>query len=450
MGGGITGPPGAAVTALQVFDDGSGSALYAGGYFTNAGATAASDLARWNGTVWSSVGGGTSGGVQSFAAWNDGSGLALYVGGQFATAGGVSVNNIAKWNGTSWSPLGNGTSGGGLGYGPSVNALAVYDDGTGSALFAGGGFTSPASEVAKWDGSTWSPLGSGVSGVGGVYALAAYDDGSGPSLFVGGNIGNSVGNGLLRWNGAIWSSIGANFPTYALKTFDDGSGPALYVGGQIDAMGNIARWNGTWAMLGSGVNDRVSTLAADGPVLFAGGSFTAAGGIPSLHAAEWEPCVSGETAPFCFGDFADGLVDCPCSNIGQPGHGCNNSSGSGGALLTVSGNTSPDTILLSVTGELPNATSIFFQGDAVIHAVVFGDGIRCTGGNVLRLYTKQASGGATHAPAAGDPSISARSAALGDPLAPLLTRAYQVYYRDPAIYGCAATFNISNGIRITW
>ncbi|MCH8165440.1 MAG: hypothetical protein IH889_07520, partial [Planctomycetes bacterium] len=51
-----------------------------------------------------------------------------------------------------------------------VSATVVYDDGTGPALYVGGGFNFAgdvsASSVAKWDDTSWSPL---VSGVGGPY-----------------------------------------------------------------------------------------------------------------------------------------------------------------------------------------------------------------------------------------------------------------------------------------
>src|SRR5207249_171889 len=96
------------------------------------------------------------------AAVADGSGN-LYIGGGFTVAGDVIANHIAKWNGTSWSALGSGMNG-------DVRALAV----SGSDLYAGGYFTtaggSNANYIAKWDGSRWSPLGSGMNEY--VYALA--------------------------------------------------------------------------------------------------------------------------------------------------------------------------------------------------------------------------------------------------------------------------------------
>jgi len=62
---------------------------------------------------------------------------ALYAGGLFYTAGGVSVNYIAKWNGSVWSALGSGI-------GSDVRALTVFDDDANGlhppALYAGGQF----------------------------------------------------------------------------------------------------------------------------------------------------------------------------------------------------------------------------------------------------------------------------------------------------------------------
>ena len=46
--------------------------------------------------------------VVALTVFDDGTGAALYAGGMFTTAGGVSANSIAKWNGSAWSPLGSG------------------------------------------------------------------------------------------------------------------------------------------------------------------------------------------------------------------------------------------------------------------------------------------------------------------------------------------------------
>ena len=99
-------------------------------------------IARWDGESWSSAGTGISTGwfhqVNALAVFDGGQGLgsSLYAGGTFGAAGGVSVLNIARWDGAVWASLGSGVSGG------AVDALAIYNDGDGPALFAAGTFTS--------------------------------------------------------------------------------------------------------------------------------------------------------------------------------------------------------------------------------------------------------------------------------------------------------------------
>ena len=88
----------------------------------------------------------------------------LYAGGSFWEAGGVSANSIAKWDGTAWSPLGSGMGGEEI-KDPLVSALAMDDTGN---LYAGGGFTEAggvaANSIARWDGTSWHPFGSGMGG----------------------------------------------------------------------------------------------------------------------------------------------------------------------------------------------------------------------------------------------------------------------------------------------
>jgi len=94
------------------------------------------------------MGGVTGGAVTAIAI----SGSNVYVGGTFNTAGDISASYIAKWDGTTWSTLGSGMNG-------FVTALAVAANGD---LYAGGSFTTAggvsANRVARWDGSTWSPV----------------------------------------------------------------------------------------------------------------------------------------------------------------------------------------------------------------------------------------------------------------------------------------------------
>ena len=152
-----------------------------------------------------------------------------------------------------------------------------------------------------------------------------------------------------------------------------------------------------------------------------------------------------------------GTIACPCSNPPtSAGAGCDNSAATGGASLSASGaaRLSSDTLVLATSGETPTATSIVLQGSASLASgVVFGQGVRCAGGTLLRLYVEAATAGGISEPDAGDPSVSARSAALGDAIQAGERRWYLVYYRDPAVLGgCppTSTFNATQTGRVTW
>jgi hypothetical protein len=161
-----------------------------------------------------------------------------------------------------------------------------------------------------------------------------------------------------------------------------------------------------------------------------------------------------QITPFCFGDGSGAA--CPCGNTGFPHHGCDNSLSTGGAILVSEGNAilSRDTLLLTSSGELPGASSAFLQADVDLAPRMFGDGLSCMGGHLKRLYFHVAPGGAVAAPQGSDASVSVRSAALGDPIAPGTIRVYQVAYRDSSTSFCNSTpnsmFNASNGLRIAW
>src|SRR6478736_6768331 len=68
---------------------------------------------------------------------------------------------------------------------------------------------------------------SGIEGV--VYSSAVYDDGSGPALFLGGTFYGPTGHSiphLTRWNGSEWSDVGGTTDgtVFSLIVADDGTG----------------------------------------------------------------------------------------------------------------------------------------------------------------------------------------------------------------------------------
>jgi hypothetical protein len=110
-----------------------------------------------------------------------------------------------------------------------------------------------------------------------------------------------------------------------------------------------------------------------------------------------------------------------------------------------------DSVVLTAQYMLPTALCIFGQGSSsFVSGTSFGDGIRCATGSLLRLAVKAASGGAASFPTGADPSITERAAQLGGPIASGDRRFYYTYYRDPASFGCTATFNSTNTVMVQW
>lgn len=163
-----------------------GGEIVAGGYFTHAGGAGATRLARWSPALgWTPFGSGASAPVHALMSY----GGDLVAAGEFGLIDGIPANRIARWNGAGWTALGSGLTW--PGRAPSANALAVYQGDlvvSGSFSTAGG---QPAWHIARWNGSSWAPLGMGINEDGYGYALAPYSD----ELFVGGQF-VTVGEGL--------------------------------------------------------------------------------------------------------------------------------------------------------------------------------------------------------------------------------------------------------------
>jgi len=236
------------IFAMTVFDDGIDEGLYCGGIFTEATSVVVSNIAWWDGGTWSSVGDGLSGEeeedlaeVYALAVYDDGGGAALYAGGIFNLAGMETVANVAKWDGFQWSALGDGVAGDDEDDPAYVYAMAVFN----GELYVGGDFTmaggAPARNIAKWDGAAWSAVGMPVDGVNRpVRCMTVWDDGSGEALYVGGQFstaGGSSANGVAKWDGSEWSRLrGAmNGPTPRVNALAVYD-DMLYAGGQFDTV----------------------------------------------------------------------------------------------------------------------------------------------------------------------------------------------------------------------
>jgi hypothetical protein len=284
-----------------------GSDLYVGGFFTQTGdgvLTNLGNIVRYDTTAgaWNAL---SSQGLNNTVLALIVSGSDLYVGGYFTQTGDEALTNlgcIARYDTTAgtWNALPNQGLGGGYLPMPSVRALAV----SGSDLYVGGNFTRTGDgtltnlgRIARYDtvGGTWNALPN--QGLGGgsspdVHALAVVAS----DLYVGGNF-TRTGDGTLTNLGRIarydttagtWNALpnqGLDERVYALAV----SGSDLYVGGLfartgdglLTNLGRIARYDtvgGTWnALPNQGLDDWVRALAVVGSRLYVGGYFTQTG-----------------------------------------------------------------------------------------------------------------------------------------------------------------------------
>jgi hypothetical protein len=175
------------------------------------------------------------------------------------------------------------------------------------------------------------------------------------------------------------------------------------------------------------------------------GLATARGGAPIAAELDALDTVAPTVTalPYCFGTPAA----CPCGNGGAPGNGCANSVFAGGANLAAAGlaSVSADSVVLTAS-SMPAGPGLYFQGTTQ-PTVVFGDGVKCVGGSVIRLAVKiSGATGTSSYPVAGDPSVSLKGAipAGGG------TRFYQVWYRNAGPFCTPSTFNLTNGLAIVW
>ncbi len=228
------------VFAMTVYNN----QLYVTGSFTSINGITANNIARWNGSVWTSVGTGVGVAGDYMAAmcvYNNN----LYAGGQSGIC--------YKWDGVNWSTVGtfftNGTA---AGY---IRSMCVFN----SALYVGGTFDAPALNLAVYNGTSWFSGGDfGVAGMGeGVSAIVEY-------------------------NGELY--CGGHF---------------LIAGG--NAANYIARGDGfNWQAMGTGTDGTVTCLLVYNQSLYVGGAFSHAGGVSVGNIAKWAPACTPPTATITY------------------------------------------------------------------------------------------------------------------------------------------------------
>ena len=287
----------------------SGTDVYVGGAFISVpGCSVPTDckyIAKWNGNTWSNLGQGPS---NRYVTAIMTSGSDVYVGGRFDSVTGCSTptncKGIAKWNASSgWSALGQGVEDN-----KEVFVIAISSSG----VVIGGNFTftkplnscDDCTYIARWDGSVWSPLGTGIDVVnfGNVRAIAI----SGADVYAGGEFASVADcttstncKGIAKWNASSgWSALGTGISNLTGVRAIATSGTDVYVGGPFTSVADcttpanckgIAKWNaGTgWSEMAGGTNARVNGIVISGPDIWAVGAFSSAGSVATNYIAAY-------------------------------------------------------------------------------------------------------------------------------------------------------------------
>ncbi|MCY2960904.1 MAG: hypothetical protein NTY35_12135 [Planctomycetota bacterium] len=326
-----------------------------------------------------------------------------------------------------------------------------------------------AGQTGQWFGvSTTTPVFLALTDINGVATSATLTWTGGTGDFAINNPAWNGGDDLLMedatdingiWNGfgtMTWTFTGLAAGTYDVYTYAAAPDfPASYntrvavTGAPEAAQTCTGAWAGSPHVQGVSYARHTATVVAGGLlVIVTDDPGTIAMNYATVNGFQLKFTPGAIGTYYCPGDGSGSA--CPCGNNSATGAGlgCLNSLNLGGRI-TATGNAilANDTVLLTGSG-MPNSSALYFQGTNQQSGglgAVFGDGLRCAGGTVVRLGTKNnVSGGSTY-PAAGDPTVSVR----GGITAPG-TRTYQCWYRNAAAFCTASTFNLSNGVELTW
>ncbi|MDP6539964.1 MAG: hypothetical protein QF903_03465 [Planctomycetota bacterium] len=195
----------------------------------------------------------------------------------------------------------------------------------------------------------------------------------------------------------------------------------------------------------AGSDGLASSTALAGDLLVLGAPFRDAGATISGAAYSYD-LDAHAVRELCFGDGS--ATTCPCTNPSAPGagEGCANSTGEGARLVCDDAlQASTDKLRAYATGLLAGQPALLFSGEQAVNGgsgVVFGDGLRCAGGNTVRLAVRFADGAGEADWGPGLGGIGGWGA--GD------TRILQGWYRDPAASPCGSGFNLTNAVELTF
>lgn len=218
--------------------------LIVAGPFNSINGVPINGIAQWDGTDWSSLGDGIIMSIYSVTNMTVYYGSLVVAGGGISQAGNIPAQGIAIWNGTSWSTIEIDVE-----HSLNITDVDVY----GGQLVIGGEFAEingvQTGPLALWDGSSWSALSdvpleyNYTIGIEGIEVI-------GNNLFVTGvfdNAGEIILNNIARWDGASWHPLGSGIDYIYEGTLYASNNNSLFIGGYISTAGGkesygIAQW----------------------------------------------------------------------------------------------------------------------------------------------------------------------------------------------------------------
>lgn len=245
----------------SVITDVSGN-VYAIGAFLNGNSRRY--VARWKDNRWAELASKTSAlnanaNIHCIATDPAGN---IYAAGSFTNGGSEfsGSNYVAKWDGNSWTELGTGSNALNA---PNQPITCLGTDAAGNVYAAG--YLKNAQDkyyIAKWNGTTWSELGGGTNLVKTLQPVSAMHVDAAGNVYVGSRLFNPNGYEyhIDKWNGTTWNELSlpgellnTDEPVQSITTDNNGNvyATAVYLDLSSGWHAYIAKWNGsTWRRLG--------------------------------------------------------------------------------------------------------------------------------------------------------------------------------------------------------
>ncbi len=194
----------------------------------------------------------------------------IYAAGSFNdTHTGFGKYYVARWDAMLhyWSQVGIGSNA--LNANDMISSICIDKYGN---VYAAGSFTEDSTSssgymyVAKWDGTIWSELGTGINALkahGPINSICVDDSGN---VYAAGNFRNSYGESYVaKWNGAHWNELAGLHANLFINSICVDHSLNIYAAGTFSDTGGhkyVAKWANSlsaWTELGSGF-DSVGTI----------------------------------------------------------------------------------------------------------------------------------------------------------------------------------------------